>query len=100
MGHLPLELNQLLRLIKYPLLTEKSIKLQGINQYTFIVDRTLTKTQLKYVFESIFRLNRIQINTCHLPIKKKRVGRFVGKKTAYKKVYISVQKGESIPELH
>ena len=47
-------LGDLLKLIKYPSLTEKSINLYGDRQYTFIVDRTLTKTQIKFVIESIF----------------------------------------------
>ena len=47
-------LGDLLKLIKYPSLTEKAINLYGDRQYTFIVDRTLTKTQIKFVIESIF----------------------------------------------
>ena len=40
-----LNLGDLLNLIKYPSLTEKSINLYGDRQYTFIDDRVLTKTQ-------------------------------------------------------
>ena len=41
-----LNLGDLLNLVKYPSLTEKSINLYGDRQYTFIVDRSLTKTQI------------------------------------------------------
>ena len=34
----------LLSLVKYPSLTEKAINLYGDRQYTFIVDKSLTKT--------------------------------------------------------
>ena len=47
-------LGDLLNLVKYPSLTEKSINLYGDRQYTFIVDRMLTKTQIKYIIEKIF----------------------------------------------
>ena len=57
-----LNLGDLLNLIKYPSLTEKSINLYGDRQYTFIVDRSLTKTQLKYIIEKIFS-NRKQNNS-------------------------------------
>ena len=46
-----LNLGDLLNLIKYPSLTEKSINLYGDLQYTFVVDRVLTKTQIKYIIE-------------------------------------------------
>jgi hypothetical protein len=39
-----LKLGDLLNLVKYPSLTEKSINLYGDRQYTFIVDRSLTNT--------------------------------------------------------
>ena len=51
-------LGDLLKLIKYPSLTEKSINLYGDRQYTFIVDRTLTKTQIKFVIETYQFYNR------------------------------------------
>jgi ribosomal protein L23 len=41
-----LKLGDLLNLVKYPSLTEKSINLYGDRQYTFIVDRSLTKHRL------------------------------------------------------
>ena len=63
-------LGDLLKLIKYPSLTEKSINLYGDRQYTFIVDRTLTKTQIKFVIESIFDVSITKVNTAVLPTKK------------------------------
>ena len=59
-----LNLGDLLNLIKYPSLTEKSINLYGDRQYTFIVDRVLTKTQIKYIIEKIFKVEIMQVNTC------------------------------------
>ena len=50
------KLSDLLALIKYPLLTEKSINLYNDRQYTFIVDRSLTKDEIKFVIEKIFNV--------------------------------------------
>ena len=94
-----LNLGDLLNLIKYPSLTEKSINLYGDRQYTFIVDRVLTKTQIKYIIEKIFKVEISQVNTCVLPTKTRRVGRFIGKRSRYKKAYVKLKEGNNITEL-
>ena len=94
-----LNLGDLLNLIKYPSLTEKSINLYGDRQYTFIVDRVLTKTQIKYIIEKIFKVEISQVNTCVLPTKTRRVGKFVGKRSRYKKAYVKLKEGNNITEL-
>jgi large subunit ribosomal protein L23 len=94
-----LNLGQLLSLVKYPSLTEKSINLYGNRQYTFVVDRTLTKTQIKYLIEKIFNITVTSINTCILPTKTRRVGRFVGKRSVYKKAYVKLKEGDTINDL-
>lgn len=92
-------LGDLLSLVKYPLLTEKAINLYGERQYTFIVDRSLTKTEIKYIIEKIFNVGILEVNTCLLPIKTRRVGRSKGTKSRYKKTYIKLQKGDAINDL-
>lgn len=92
-------LGDLLNLIKYPSLTEKSINLYGDRQYTFIVDRSLTKTEIKYIIEKIFNVTILEVNTCVLPIKTKRIGKFSGKKSLYKKTYVKLKEGDSITDL-
>jgi large subunit ribosomal protein L23 len=90
---------QLLQLIKYPSLTEKAINLYGDRQYTFIVDRSLTKTQIKFVIENIFNVNITNISTLMLPPKTRRVGKFLGKRTQYKKAFVKLKTGDTITEL-
>jgi large subunit ribosomal protein L23 len=92
-------LGSLLQLIKYPSLTEKSINLYGDRQYTFIVDRSLTKIQIKYIIENIFNVKVISVNTSILPTKMRRVGRFIGKRTLYKKAYVKLKEGDTIADL-
>jgi large subunit ribosomal protein L23 len=92
-------LGDLLSLIKYPSLTEKSINLYGERQYTFIVNKSLTKPEIKNVIERIFDVTVTNIKTCVLPNKKRRVGRFIGTKANYKKTYVKLKEGDSITDL-
>ena len=92
-------LGDLLKLIKYPSLTEKSINLYGERQYTFIVDRSLTKIQIKFILENIFNVKIIQINTAILPVKKRRVGKFIGNRSIYKKAFVKLKEGDTINDL-
>jgi large subunit ribosomal protein L23 len=94
-----INLSELLSLIKYPSLTEKSINLYGDRQYTFIVDRSLTKTQIKYIIENIFNVTITNVNTCLLPSKTRRVGRFTGYRPLYKKAYVKLKEGDTISDL-
>ena len=94
-----INLSELLNLIKYPSLTEKSINLYGDRQYTFIVDRSLTKTQIKYAIENIFSVNITDVSTSMLPPKTRRVGKFRGKRTQYKKAFVKLKSGDTITEL-
>jgi large subunit ribosomal protein L23 len=92
-------LQELITLIKYPLLTEKATNLYEDRQYTFIVDRSLTKTQIKYILENIFKVHILNISTLRLPPKTRRVGKFIGKRTNYKKAIIKLKEGDTIAEL-
>lgn len=84
-------------LVKYPVITEKSyIALYKNTQYTFDIDKRLTKTQIKKLFFSLFNVNVIAVNT-HIPPRKKiRVGMAQGFRPTYKRAIITLQKGESI----
>jgi large subunit ribosomal protein L23 len=73
--------------------------LYGDRQYTFIVDRSLTKIQIKYIIENIFNVKVISVNTSILPTKMRRVGKFIGKRTLYKKAYVKLKEGDTIADL-
>ena len=83
-------------LVKYPILTEKSVRLMDSNQYTFDMDSRLTKTQIKEVIKEAFNVSVVAVNTHRPPRKKRRVGARQGFKSAYKRVIITLKVGESI----
>ena len=53
----------------------------------------------KYLIEKIFNITVTSINTCILPTKTRRVGKFVGKRSVYKKAYVQLKEGDTISDL-
>lgn len=84
-------------LVKYAVITEKSCRLIEKNQYTFDVDARLTKLQIKKVFENLFNVTIIAVNTHLPPIKKKRLGLQQGYKARYKRAIITIKSDQKIP---
>jgi large subunit ribosomal protein L23 len=86
----------LLDLIKYPLLTEKTIRLLEQNQYTFAVSVKADKEAIKTAIENLFSVKVLAVNTSNQPVKKRRVGRFIGKKARIKKAVVTLSPEDSI----
>ena len=84
------------QIIKYPIITDKATRLLENNQYSFIVDRSSNKLAIKATIEYLFNVKVIKINTCRLPRKQKRVGKYIGWKPQYKKAIVSLAKGDVI----
>lgn len=91
-----IEQSILLNIVKYPIITDKTTKLLEDNQYSFAVDSRANKLDIKKAIEYIFNVRIKNINTCNTPPKKKRVGRFTGKKANYKKAIVTLQDKYSI----
>ena len=83
-------------LVKYPVFTEKSVRVIENNQYTFDVDLRLSKPQIKKLIEELFSVIVISVNTHRPPRKKKRLGVSQGFKRKYKTVNLTVKSGQSI----
>ena len=77
-------------------MTEKSTKLIEKNQYTFFVNLRLTKAQIKYIFEKLYQVNIISINTYNRPKKRRRFSQVEGYKKNYKKAIIKISPNQSI----
>ena len=86
----------LLGIIKYPLLTEKTIKLIEQNQYSFAVDPKADKSSVKAAVEQLFDVKVVSVNTSLLPLKKRRVGKYIGKKARYKRAIVKLESEDSI----
>jgi large subunit ribosomal protein L23 len=83
--------------IKYPVITEKTYLAMFKNrQYTFDVALDLTKPQIKMLFEKLFGVNIIAINTHRPPRQPVRVGTKAGFRPRYKRVLFTLKEGQSI----
>nr|YP_009184722.1 ribosomal protein L23 [Oogamochlamys gigantea]ALO62805.1 ribosomal protein L23 [Oogamochlamys gigantea] len=88
-------LNAKVDLIKYPVFTVKTlINLFKRNEFTFDVDPRLSKPQIKKLFENLFNIKILTINTHIPPRKKLRVGFTQGYRPRYKRVIITLKKNQ------
>lgn len=86
----------LIDLIKYPIITDKATKLLESNQYSFATDLKSNKTQIKKAIEYLFNVKVISVNTQNPPQRHRRVGKFMGTRPSYKKTIITLAAGNSI----
>jgi len=84
------------QIVKYPIITDKSTRLLENNQYSFVVDRYSDKLTIKASIEYLFDVKVVKVNTCRLPRKKKRVGKYIGWKPQYKKAIVTLSEGDVI----
>lgn len=84
------------QIVKCPIITDKATRLLETNQYSFLVDRYSDKSTIKNAIEYLFNVKVIKINTCRLPRKKKRIGKYVGWKPQYKKAIVTLSQGDVI----
>lgn len=88
------------QIIKKPLISEKSLTLkEGRNKYTFQVDRTANKFEIKRSLEELFpelKGKVTSVNTISMQGKRKRLRFKEGKKPDWKKAIVTLQKGTEI----
>jgi large subunit ribosomal protein L23 len=86
----------MIQLLRYPVLTEKSMRFLELDQYTFDIDVKLTKPQIKKLVEKTFGVKVTSVNT-HIPPKKsRRVGLTRGSKPLVKRVIVKLKQGQSL----
>ncbi len=85
------------RIIKKPLVTEKSTALQeDSNWLAFRVHTGANKIQIKAAIEKIFGVTVLQVNTLNMQGKSKRFGRNVGVSKNWKKAMVRLKDGDKI----
>ncbi len=84
-------------IIVRPLLTEKGTRIQEeANQYFFEVRKDANKVEIKHAIQKLFDVKVTNVRTILLPGKWKRLGRFTGRSTGWKKAIISLREGDTI----
>jgi large subunit ribosomal protein L23 len=85
------------QIIKKPLITEKSSrqKEEG-NQIAFVVDPQATKIEIRQAVEKLFKVKVRRVRTMNMVGKQKRMGRFSGWKSDWKKAIVTLGEGDHI----
>jgi large subunit ribosomal protein L23 len=80
-----------------PIITEKTMKLlQEENKITLKVKKDANKIEIKNAFEAIFNVHVEKINVINVRPQAKRVGRYTGKVSGYKKAIVKLAAGEAL----
>jgi large subunit ribosomal protein L23 len=80
-----------------PVVTEKTTNLMEENKYTFEVDKDANKIEIKHAVESIFKVNVVDVKTLTVKSKPKRMGKYVGRTSSWKKAIVTLKPGERLP---
>ena len=86
--------------LRRPLVTEKSSYQSGkLNQYSFVVSDTATRTQIKDAIETLYDVSVVRVNVINVPAKRGRrlrSRRLLVRKSAYKKAVITLAAGQTL----
>lgn len=79
------------------LVSEKATDLQEKqNCYVFSVALTSNKLEIKRAVEKAFNVKVTSVKTIKVKGKSKKLGRFMGKRSSWKKAFVSLKEGETI----
>lgn len=80
-----------------PIITEKTSQMMQENKYTFQVPLDANKVEIRQAVEAVFGVKVVNVNTIRVMGKTKRMGKYVGKRSDYKKAIVNLAEGNTIP---
>jgi large subunit ribosomal protein L23 len=84
-------------IIVKPLVTEKSTEqLERVGAYAFVVARDANKVEIARAVETLFNVKVRDVRTMQYRGKERRLGRFLGRRAAWKKAVVRLREGDSI----
>ncbi len=84
-------------IIKRPLITEKTTRLKEEgNHIAFVVDLKASKIEIGQAVEKLFKVKVLRVHTMNMVGKRKRMGRFMGWKSDWKKAIVTLREGDRI----
>jgi large subunit ribosomal protein L23 len=85
------------KIIRCPSITEKNTTLRtGQNKFVFEVDIQAKKPEIKEAVEKLFGVKVVAVNTGIMKGKKKRMGKFAGYQSDWKKAFVKLAEGQTI----
>ena len=85
--------------IKKPVITEKSMAQLEAGKYVFEVDTRAHKLLIKQAVEAVFGVKVASVNTISVKPKSKRVGKYTGTKSGYKKAIVTLTEDSKTIEI-
>ncbi len=83
--------------IKKPLITEKTTtEKDDRNIIALVVDRDANKIEIKAAAEKLFKVEVTAVRTINMAGKVKRVGKNIGKRSNWKKAYVTLKEGSNV----
>jgi large subunit ribosomal protein L23 len=83
--------------LRAPKMSEKTLSLkEEANQFAFEVDKRSNKIQIKESIEKSFKVSVLKVRTMNVRGKKKRLGRYQGLKSSWKKAIVTLKEGDTI----
>jgi large subunit ribosomal protein L23 len=82
-----------IKVILGPHVTEKATLLSTKNQYVFKIHKTAGKAQVKVAIEKEFNVKVASVRTINLLGKERKSGAITGRRSDWKKAYISLMDG-------
>ncbi len=84
-------------IIEAPLITEKGTLVNELgNQVLFRVRRDANKLEIQKAVETFFKVKVTKVRTVRVLGKLRRVGRVVGRRSDWKKAYVTLAEGQRI----
>jgi len=88
---------RLLKIIVSPHMSEKATHAaEKHSEYVFRVATTATKPEVKKAIELLFKVKVEAVRVVNVKTKPKRFGNIQGRSKAWKKAYVSLEKGQQI----
>ena len=89
-------MNNYLDIIIAPIVTEKTANMETEGKYAFKVADKANKTEVKQAIEKKFNVKVEKVNILNSHPMHKRVGKYEGMTSKYKKAIVTLKKGETI----
>ena len=90
-------MNDRRRIVCRPLITERASLLQeGSNKYLFEIRGDANKIEIRRAVERMFDVDVVKVNTLSVRGKVKRLGRFQGRRSNWRKAIVTLAEGQTI----
>lgn len=84
-------------IIQAPLISEKGTALaESANQFVFKVRPEANKIEVKHAIERLFKVKVVGVRMARYLGKVRRIGRSMGRRSDWKKAYITLKEGDKI----